>query len=60
MFTINDWLDAILLGTFFFGLIFSVASLIMGVADLGWGQAHHGHDGPGSRTSSGQGSGFLV
>ena len=47
MFTINDWLDAILLGTFFFGLIFSVASLIMGVADLGWGQAHHGHDGPG-------------
>ena len=47
MFTINDWLDAILLGTFFFGLIFSVASLIIGVADLGWGHAHHGHDGPG-------------
>jgi hypothetical protein len=47
VFTINDWLDAILLGTFFFGLIFSVASLIIGVADLGWGHAHHGHDGPG-------------
>ena len=47
MFTVNDALDAILLGAFFFGLIFSIASLVMGVADLGWGHLGHGHDGPG-------------
>jgi hypothetical protein len=47
VFTVNDALDAILLGAFFFGLIFSIASLVMGVADLGWGHLGHGHDGPG-------------
>jgi hypothetical protein len=47
VFTVNDTLDAILLGAFLFGLIFSVVSLAMGVADLGWGHADHGHDGPG-------------
>lgn len=47
MFAVNDTLDAILLGAFFFGLIFSVVSLVMGVADLGWGHPGHGHDGPG-------------
>lgn len=47
MFTVNDTLDAILLGAFFFGLIFSIASLVIGVADLGWGHPGHGHDGPG-------------
>jgi hypothetical protein len=42
MFVVNDFLDAILLGCFFFGLIFSGLSLFLGVADLGFG-----HDGPG-------------
>jgi membrane protein implicated in regulation of membrane protease activity len=48
MFVVNDWLDALLLGSFFFGLIFSALSLILGVADIGFGHgAHVGHDAPG-------------
>lgn len=35
MFPINDALDAVLLGTFLFGLLFTVGSLLLGVADLG-------------------------
>lgn len=52
MFSVNDWLDGILLGAFFFGLLFSVAALLLGVADLGFGDTHighgdhGGHDGP--------------
>jgi hypothetical protein len=52
VFSVNDWLDGILLGAFFFGLLFSVAALLLGVADLGFGSAHighgdhGGHDGP--------------
>jgi hypothetical protein len=56
MFVVNDLLDAILLGCFFFGLVFSGLSLFLGVADLGIGHnggphghlgdiAHHGHHG---------------
>lgn len=56
MLVVNDLLDAILLGCFFFGLIFSALSLFLGVADLGIGHdagphghlgdiAHHGHHG---------------
>lgn len=52
MFSVNDWLDGILLGAFFFGLVFSVAALLLGFADLSIGGAHighgdhGGHDGP--------------
>ncbi len=52
MFSVNDWLDGILLGAFFFGLVFSVAALLLGFADLSLGGAHighgdhGGHDGP--------------
>lgn len=35
MFPINDTLDAILIGTFLFGLLFTVGSFLLGVADLG-------------------------
>jgi hypothetical protein len=42
MFTVSDWLDAILLGTFFFGLIFTALSLFLGIVDIGID--HGGHD----------------
>lgn len=35
MFPINDILDAILLGGFFFGLLFTIGVLVLGVADVG-------------------------
>jgi membrane protein implicated in regulation of membrane protease activity len=35
MFPINDILDAVLIGAFLFGVIFTVASLLLGFADLG-------------------------
>lgn len=42
MFIVNDLLDKLLLGSFFFGLIFSALTLVLGVADLGID--HPGHD----------------
>lgn len=39
MLSINDALDAILLGCFFFGLLFAVGSLVLGAVDIGG----HGH-----------------
>jgi membrane protein implicated in regulation of membrane protease activity len=42
MFEINDLLDAILLGGFLFGVIFTVGTLLLGVADLGL-HGDHGH-----------------
>lgn len=39
MFPLNDGLDVILLGTFLFGLLFTVGSLLLGAADIG---GHHG------------------
>jgi membrane protein implicated in regulation of membrane protease activity len=48
MFVVNDLLDAILLGCFFFGLIFSGLSLFLGITDIGighQGHAHTAHDG---------------
>lgn len=49
MFPLNDLLDAILLGMFLFGLLFTVLSLILGFVDIGGhaqGGAHgdHGFD----------------
>lgn len=41
MFPINDALDAILVGTFLFGLLFTVGSFLLGIADVG---ADTGHD----------------
>lgn len=35
MFPINDALDAILLGTFLFGILFTLGSLLLGAADIG-------------------------
>jgi membrane protein implicated in regulation of membrane protease activity len=48
---VNDTLDALLLGSFFFGLIFVAISLGMGLADIGIGHDHsgvggHAHGGP--------------
>ncbi len=48
MLVMNDALDVIFLGTFFFGLIFSALSLVLGAAHVGFdhGQVgHHGHHG---------------
>lgn len=46
MFPINDALDAILIGTFLFGLLFTVGSLLLGIADIGahGGDGDHGID----------------
>ncbi|MGH2559557.1 MAG: hypothetical protein ACRDJH_10865 [Thermomicrobiales bacterium] len=44
MFVVNDMLDALLLGAFFFGLVFSAISLFLGVSDLGVDLDHSGHD----------------
>ena len=35
MFPLNDALDAILLGSFLFGILFTIGSLLMGAADIG-------------------------
>jgi len=43
IFEIHDTLDAILLGSFLFGLVFSTLTLIVGAADVGVG--HIGHAG---------------
>jgi hypothetical protein len=56
VFSINDGVDALLLGVFFFGLLFTLGTLLLGVADLGFGHGHGdvghgdhgGHDGPGA------------
>ena len=44
MFPVNDALDAIYLGCFFFGLIFTLGSLVLGVADVGGDAGGHGGD----------------
>lgn len=43
MFPINDFFDAILVGGFLFGILFTIGSLVLGFADLG-GDADTGHD----------------
>lgn len=43
MFPINDLFDAILVGGFLFGLLFTIGSVVLGFADLG-GHADSGHD----------------
>lgn len=69
MFIVNDLLDAILLGCFFFGLIFSGLSLFLGIADLGLGHfgdgdpqgnGHATHDAGLSPISVGTILGFLT
>jgi membrane protein implicated in regulation of membrane protease activity len=46
IFEIHDALDAILLGAFFFGLVMSTLTLIIGAADIGVGHVGHvGHAG---------------
>jgi hypothetical protein len=52
MFPINDALDAILIGTFLFGLLFTLGSLLLGLADVG-----HGHDVETWHGGSGHGGG---
>lgn len=52
MFPINDALDAVLLGTFLFGLLFSLGSLLLGVADFG-ADAHAGDHGMGDHGFAG-------
>lgn len=43
MFPINDMFDAILVGGFLFGILFTLGSLLLGFVDLG-GDADHGMD----------------
>ena len=43
MFPINDLFDAILVGGFLFGLLFSIGSLLLGIGDFG-ADADAGHD----------------
>lgn len=46
MFEINNTLDAVFLGAFLFGLLFSILSLVLGMAHIGADHdAHVGHDG---------------
>lgn len=48
MFPINDVLDSILLGSFLFGIFFTIGSLILGFADFGGhanASGHHDGDG---------------
>lgn len=45
MFPLNDILDAVLLGGFLFGLVFTIGVLLLGVADIG---GDHGADHGGS------------
>jgi hypothetical protein len=54
MFPINDALDAILIGTFLFGLLFTLGSLLLGLADVG-----HGHDVEAGHGGSGHGGGHF-
>ena len=56
MFPINDILDAILLGGFFFGLIFTVGVLVLGVADIGF---HGDMNGGAGHDVAGHGDGFF-
>lgn len=44
MFPLNDALDVVLLGAFLFGILFTVGSLVLGVADIGGdhGDLDHG------------------
>lgn len=42
IFEIHDALDAVLLGSFLFGLVFSTLTLIVGAADVGVGHIGHG------------------
>lgn len=47
MFPVNDALDAILLGAFFFGLLFTLGSLLLGIAGVDFGhdtEVGHGGD----------------
>lgn len=51
MFAVNDAFDAIFLGCFLFGLLFTAATLVLGAADFGGDLGHdagdaggHGHD----------------
>jgi len=58
VFTVNDGVDALLLGMFFFGLLFTLGTLLLGVADLGFGHGggdvgHAGHLGHGGHGDHG-------
>jgi membrane protein implicated in regulation of membrane protease activity len=49
VFSVNDGVDALLLGMFFFGLLFTLGTLLLGVADVGFGHGsghvdHGGHE----------------
>jgi membrane protein implicated in regulation of membrane protease activity len=60
LFVVSDTLDALLLGSFFFGLVFVVLSLTLGAADIGFGHGHGGLDGGGHGHDAGQHSGWLA
>ncbi|MGN6485186.1 MAG: hypothetical protein ACTHMX_12380 [Thermomicrobiales bacterium] len=60
MFPLNDALDAILLGMFLFGLIFTVVSLILGFVDVGGHGDGAGHGDHGLDIHGDSGLGELV
>jgi membrane protein implicated in regulation of membrane protease activity len=60
MFPLNDALDAILLGMFLFGLIFTVLSLILGFVDIGGHGDGAGHGDHGIDVHGDSGLGELV
>jgi hypothetical protein len=49
---VNDALDAVLLGAFLFGLLFTAVSLLFGALDLGIGDGGHGHGDHGGHDGS--------
>lgn len=53
MLVVNDALDAILLGCFFFGLIFSAVALLLGLGHIGGHDGHVGHGGHGGDVGHG-------
>jgi len=60
MFPLNDALDAILLGMFLFGLIFTVLSLVLGFVDIGGHSDGPGHGDHGIDVHGDSGLGELV
>lgn len=55
MLEINDWLDAVFLGSFLFGVLFAVVSLVLGAADLEIGSSFFGDGATGASGEDGAG-----
>ncbi len=58
MLVVNDALDALYLGTFLFGLLFSGLSLLIGAGHVGGHLHFHGHGSPHAGNHSGDRAGL--